>query len=154
MKNNVILIGIIALIIGLGAGFFGGMQYQSSKQTTVASQYGSGQFGNGQYGPGGMVRNGNGQARNRNGGGVGQIISMDANSITVKLANGSTRIILLSDSTSIEQTTSASRTDLKVGDNVLVIGQANSDGSVTAKNIQINPLQRNPSGTPTGNTSR
>ena len=154
MKSNVTLIAIITLIVGLAAGFFGGIQYQSSKQATTANQYGSGQFGNGQYGPGRMMRNGNGQVLNRNGGGVGQIISMDANSITVKLANGSTRIVLLSDSTNIEQTTSASRTDLKVGDDVLVIGQANSDGSVTAKNIQINPLRRNPSGTPTGNISR
>ena len=146
MKNNTILIGIVVLAIGLGAGFFGGMQYQSGKQPAGNQQFG------------GMMRNGAGQGGTRRTGGqnVGEIISADASSITIKLQDGSTKIVLLAGTTSINQATQAAVGDLKTGQRVAVFGTANSDGSITAQNISINPIMRNPSGAPapTGNTSR
>jgi len=48
----------------------------------------------------------------------------------------------MSDATQINQVASATKSDLKVGTTVVVFGQTNSDGSVTAQNIQINPLPR------------
>ncbi|NCB26825.1 MAG: hypothetical protein EOM62_15350 [Bacteroidia bacterium] len=59
--------------------------------------------------------------------------------MTVKLADGSSRIVLFSDSTTVNQSVAASKNDLKVGLNVAVRGDQNSDGSVTSTNIEINP---------------
>jgi hypothetical protein len=59
--------------------------------------------------------------------------------MTVKLSNGSTEIVVLSSSTAFMQSTKAGLSDIKTGDTVNVVGTANSDGSVTAQDVQINP---------------
>lgn len=139
MKNNIAVIVIVALLVGVGAGFFGGMQYQKSQRGSF------GQFTNGQFGPrGGSGANG---ARLRNGGGVvGDVLSVDTNSITVKLPDGSSKIVLLTSSTTINKAAQGSVSDLSVGTRVAAFGATNSDGSVTATNVQINPIMRGPNG--------
>jgi|SRR5581483_10691975 len=122
---------IVLIIIFAAAGFFGGMQYQKS-------QRGAG-FGNGQNG--GFVRrfgqNGqNGQAVR------GQILSVDSTGITVKLSDGSTKIVVVPTSAMIGKTTTGTKTDLTQGSNVTVFGTNNSDGSVTAQFVQIGQLLR------------
>ena len=67
-------------------------------------------------------------------------MSMDGNSITVKLQDGQSKIIILSDTTEINQASKAAKTDLSAGKQVAVFGTENSDGSVTAQNIQLNPM--------------
>ena len=93
-----------------------------------------------------VVRGGSGRGRlGRNGANaglravVGQILSVNANSMTVKLRDGSSKIVILSDSTRIEKTSPAAKTDLTNGAAVSVFGTANSDGSITAQNVQLNP---------------
>ena len=154
MKNNQLTVGLLILVIA-GASFFGGMKYQESKVI------GNRQFGNGNTqnragaGGQGIVRMGGaGGSANRMGGQIlGEIISADDKSITVKLADGSSKIILLSTTTSIIKSSEANKTDLTTGTKVGVFGQTNTDGSVTAQNIQLNPVSRafgaTPSATPT-----
>ncbi len=72
----------------------------------------------------------------------GEILSSDDKSITVKLQDGSSKIVLLSDKTQINKATSVTKLDLKSGEKVAVFGSENSDGSVTAQNIQLNPQFR------------
>ena len=79
---------------------------------------------------------------------TGEVSSSDDKSITVKMADGSSKIILLSTTTSIIKSSEASKTDLTVGAKVGVFGQANPDGSVTAQNIQLNPISRMLTATP------
>lgn len=133
MKNsNTIIITLLLVILVGGGSFFAGVKYQQNKGR---------QFGNFQGRIGGQGGN------NSNGGNrmmgfrpvTGQIVSSDNNSITVKMNDGSSRIVLISQNTSINKAATASATDLKVGDTVAVFGQTNSDGSVTAQNIQLNP---------------
>jgi len=69
----------------------------------------------------------------------GQVLSMANDSMTVKMSDGSTKIVVLSESTAFMQSTKAALSDVKTGDTVNVVGTANSDGSVTATDIQINP---------------
>jgi hypothetical protein len=146
MKNNIIVIAAIALVVGAGAGFFGGIKYQQSKAPTFNRQFTAGQFG----GRGGQPGN-----RTGNRPVAGDIISADDKSITVKLQDGSTKIVLVTDSTVINKADKAAKTDLKTGQTVAVFGQTNPDGSVTAQNIQLNPEIRvfgngpRPSGSPT-----
>ena len=129
MKNKNLIITVLMLIIVAAVAFFGGIKYQQTKQPTV--------FRQGQQGT--RVGQGNRQGfRPVN----GDIIASDDKSITVKMADNSSRIILLSAKTTINKAAEAGISDLKIGEKVAVFGQDNSDGSVTAQNIQINPINR------------
>ncbi len=140
-KNLLIaIIGVVALLVGGGVGFFGGMEYQQSKTTSQRSQSGNAMF----QGRMGMGRGANGMAVR------GQIISADNNSITVKMQDGSTKIVILGSSTQIGKSTTGQASDLVKDENVIVFGTTNSDGSVTAQNIQIGNMMfgPRPSGSP------
>ena len=120
-------------MVGVAAGFLGGMKYQSSKIPTGFNRQG-GQFG------------GTGANRGMTGGNrpiYGDIISADANSITVKLQDGSSKIAILSSTTQINKAAQGTVADLQPGQTVAVIGQTNTDGSITAQNIQLNPRMPN-----------
>lgn len=160
MKNNqIILPAIVALLIGGGVGFFGGMQYQKSQQpkNNFAAFQQSGMPGQGYARQGGMGIGEQGGANmmrgNRTGARqvMGEIISQDDKSITVKLQDGSSKIVLLSDTTSLNKSSEAGKSDLKTGTTVAVFGKENTDGSVTAQSIQLNPLFRGITGTPGAN---
>jgi len=130
MKNNIVIVTILALLVGGAAGFFGGMQYQKSQRqsfTQFSARGGSGANGM-------RFRNGNGAA--------GDILSVDTNSITVKMADGSSKIVLLTGTTAINKAATATAADLTVGERVSAFGTTNTDGSITATNVQINPLTR------------
>lgn len=132
-KNNILVIILVAVLVGAGA-FFGGMKYQQSK--TPSRQFGGGQgIRAGQGGQGQGTRQG---FRPVN----GEIISADEKSITVKMQDGTSRIVLFSDKTEINKASTGTKEDLKVGEKVAVFGTDNSDGSVTAQNIQLNPILR------------
>lgn len=138
MKNTKVIVPIILVLVGLGAGFFGGYQYRNY---VLRRGFTSGNGNFQRFTAGGTRGTGaNGTRTGSFGGAVnGSILSIDANSMTVKLADGSTKIVLFSGSTTYSNTVAAQNSDLKVGSTVLVMGAANSDGSVTATNVQINP---------------
>jgi len=133
MKNIYIVAAIIVVIVGAGA-FFAGMKYQQSKQPAFLREFA------------GRQGQGTGTGGNRVGFRPvnGEIISSDDKSITVKLQDDSSKIVLLSDNTEINKAAEATKEDLKVGEKVAVFGQENSDGTVTAQNIQLNPQFREP----------
>ena len=137
MKNKSILVTILIVLISLAAGFGGGYFFRNYRLSKMRTNFG-GQF---QGRTGTMPRAGNGQGAQRGFGGMvtGEVISQDEKSITVKVVDGSSKIVILGDSTTYSQTQSAQKSDLKVGDKVGVFGTANSDGSVTATSIQLNP---------------
>lgn len=64
---------------------------------------------------------------------------MDDKSITVKLQDGSSKIVLLSNTTAYNKSATGAKSDLKTGEKVAVFGTENSDGSVTARDVQLNP---------------
>lgn len=134
MKNNVILTGIIGIAVAAAA-FFAGTQYQKSQANTVA---GAGQFAQGNISQGARRFTGRGFGNAT----LGKIVSVDPNSITVQLQDGSSKIVNISDTTRLDKTVTASRADLTTGQTVAAFGSTNSDGSVTAKNIQLNPMTR------------
>lgn len=137
MKNNIKIIAVAILFSA--AGFFGGVKYQESKPAKFSAQLGSGQIvrngQRGQTGSGSNIMRGGLRPVN------GEIISADEKSITVKLQDGSSKIIILSGKTQISTAQTVDRSSLKTGETVSVFGTENNDGSVTAQNIQLNPRQ-------------
>jgi len=116
---------ITVLVVG-GGSFYGGMKYQQASGTSARSQ----QFGNGQQ------RSASG---NKSFGGMtsGEVLSKDDKSITVKLRDGGSKIILTSDSTTVSKSATGAMSDIEIGKTIMVNGTTNTDGSITAKSIQI-----------------
>jgi len=67
------------------------------------------------------------------------VISKDEKSLTIKLPDGSSKIVFFSDSTEISKTTEGTIDDIEIGKQIMVSGDQNSDGSITAKTIQLSP---------------
>ena len=115
-----------------GVGFFAGMKYQQGKQPSRADFQSRAGMRQQNLPTGVQQRMGAGVIR-------GEIISRDEESITVKLPDDSSKIILVAENTAINKATEGLIDDLKTGEQVMVIGQTNSDGSVAATQIQLNP---------------
>lgn len=146
--KNISTTAIILAILSLGVGFGLGTVYQKN-QISASSNFG----GNAPTGMtrGGGTRGGNSQIAGAKSGFrpiAGEILSADDKSVTVKLVDGSSKIVLLTDKTVINKAQVATKTDLKTGEKVSVFGQTNTDGSVSAQNIQLNPLDRGAMGQP------
>lgn len=140
---------IVAVAIG---SFFGGTKYQQRKTVSNFRQ----QMVGGNNFPQGMGRNAQNIDLTKNRGQaagfrqtIGEIISIDDKTITVKLADGGSKIVLISETTKINQSVVATKTDLKVGTKIMVNGETNTDGSITSRNIEINPALVTLTATPT-----
>jgi hypothetical protein len=137
-ENNKKIIWVVAGVVVLGTVFYGGMVYGKS-QVPVRGQ------GAQAFSQNGMMRG------NRNGGGFGgftggQIISKDANSITIQIMNGGntptgqqggSKIIFLDSNTKITKSVDGTAADLVTGEQVSISGAANADGSINAQSVQI-----------------
>lgn len=147
MKNNQTLMMVVIGLVAVALGFVGGMEYQKSQRLSIGNA--NGQLGMMRQGGNGMFRGGANGARPV----MGQIISQDDKSVTVKMQDGSTKIVLLSSSTTINKAAAGTTADLKSGTMIAVFGTTNSDGSVTASSIQLNPQMRMQGGGASGSAS-
>ena len=142
MKNSLIISAIVSLFIG-GVAFAGGTVYQKNKDAVLAAAFqGTGFSG----APNTAIGTRGGLGGRRAGGPLtsGQIIGKDSQSITVKQQDGSTKIVYISQTTTILNTTASSLDNLTVGKQVSANGTANSDGSIAATNIQLRPIATSP----------
>lgn len=143
-KLTFVLVGLVLVV----AGFAGGVVFNkatASAGTDNGANGRQGQFGPGQFGPGqgnGTPTPGaNGQNVppgdfGQNGGFVtGTITAVSGDTVTVKQADGSTKKVKTSGSTTVTLSQKGAVKDLKSGDQVLVRGEAADDGSVTAQSI-------------------
>src|SRR3989344_1936606 len=105
--NKNIIAGIVGVVVIVGAAFYVGMVYGKSG-SPARGQFSNGQFTGRLDGATGMgVRGG------MNGGGftAGEIISKDESSITIKMQDGSTKIVLVGSSIEITKSAAGSVED-------------------------------------------
>ncbi|MGC9599224.1 MAG: hypothetical protein ABSE18_02450 [Minisyncoccia bacterium] len=121
------IVHIVWFVVAIVA-FVGGMYY--GKATASPSFAGRGAFAS-------STRSGTGRTGSGGGFVTGSIISKDAQSLTVQLANGNSEVVFYSSSTSVIKPSAASVSDLTPGTSVIIGGTQNSDGSVTAQTIQV-----------------
>ena len=140
MKKLLSVAVAVAVLVGGGA-FYGGMKYAQSKSRGNLANLTSEQRQQRMQNLGGNISGG---FRDRGGmGGFvgGEIISKDDKSVTIKIQNGGSKIVFYSDTAEVGKFVIGTLADLKVGENITVNGVPNSDGSLTAKSIQIRPVQ-------------
>jgi hypothetical protein len=158
MKKVFIIIGIVVLV-GLAAagGFYGGIQYQTNKVSQVQANFEQqrGQFQNGQF-PGGQPPSGAAGFPGANGTGVGQsgsrngisgqVKTLEGDVLTVSTAEDVVTVDLSAD-TQIQKTSLVTLTtaDLQPGTRVMIIGEKDADGNISASQIMItNDMPANP----------
>ena len=136
MSKNTKIVWIVVIVVAIAiVAFYTGMNYGKGSVGLInpGANFSArtGQLGS---------STGKGGNRVAFGGAVmGQILSVDANSLTVSVQGGGSRIVFLSASTTVNKVSASSVKDLIVGSNVSINGVANPDNSINAQGIQIRP---------------
>jgi len=146
-----IIVGIVVVLVVAGASFYGGMVYgKSQAQPSFASRREGGfpnaAGGNGQF-PGQAAQGANGRTSGQ-GGIFGQISSVGDGVLTITDNNGKETQVKVTDTTLIEKQASVKLTDLATGDTVIVSGSTGTDGTITARSVQVAPAGRFGAGAP------
>lgn len=139
MKNKNYIIASVIIIIFTTSAFFLGSYTSKNKGIEMRK---TGQFG--------IPDNGNMPRFDRTGSGSpsngrmiqgklvnGEVLSNDGTVMSVKLDNGGSKIIITSQNTKFNKIIEANIKDVSIGKSVMVTGESNPDGSMTANNIQI-----------------
>lgn len=127
-KFHIGLVIITAVVIAGGGGFWAGVKYQSTKISRVML--------NAPNGNGAMFRTRTGE-RGGSRPVSGEILAVEEKSLTVKLPDGSTKLVFTGDSTVINKAAEISLSELQTGERVMILGTENSDGSLTATAINL-----------------
>lgn len=137
-QNTIIACAITALVAGI-IGFYANNLYQQSQRNSRFGQMGN--------------RTGTGQNRGnansttqpgmmRGGALIGEVISKDDKSLTIKLPDGSSKIVILSSSTNYRISSESKLDDIAIGKTISILGTSNADGSTTASSVELNPITR------------
>jgi hypothetical protein len=152
MKKALIVLGAILLTALIaGSSFYAGMAYQTNQvdQARLSFDSSRGQApggGSSQTGPGfppdGML-NGTDPASPGDRGTAGQVKTIEGNVMTLSTAQDVTTVNL-TDDTEIKMTVAGTSTDLTPGMRIMVNGENDGEGSITANQITI--LDSDPAG--------
>jgi len=124
---------MLLIILSFAAGF----KYSQSKKI-IAPNFMTNAINNRAWQNNGAQPNGNRLTGKQANVANGEIISIDDVSLTIKLREGGSKIVFYSaSSTPVVQSVIKSPEDLKIGENVLINGKNNTDGSIVAQSIQI-----------------
>lgn len=129
MNKNIVITAVITLVIGVGAGYLGANALRPATPAQSArgnfSGAAGGNFAGARGGAGGMLS--------------GTVAAQDSGSITLNTRDGSSHVVLVTPSTTVQNSVNGSLNDVFVGSTIVVTGTTNSDGSVSASSIQLRP---------------
>jgi hypothetical protein len=151
----ILIAGAVLLIAGAGiGGFFGGRAYERNQANTIRNDFmrerGIENFDPNAIPGAGINMDANAMPGAGNfpgrgiGGATGEVKSIDGNTITLSTGQNETTVTL-SDNTAIVKTTSGAVADLAEGQQVMVTGDRDEDGNVTATQVTILSAGANPS---------
>jgi len=138
-----VLIAALVLVVVGGGAFYGGMKYGENRalqDPTALFQQMRGQLGQrsqfqGQF-PQGLPTSEAGDVRRPTlGGSIGTIQEIQDSTLFINTQEGIIRV-LTTDTTFIEKYVSVDLADLDVGEQVMVSGSQNEDGTVTARSVR------------------
>jgi len=144
--NRKLLFGLGGFVLVLaiaGGAFYGGMVFQRTLSTSARTNFFAGRGGDagGAVGGGGGGFFGVGGGAGGRGGTAGQIKSIDGNVITLSTPQSEIKVTL-TDQTLIQKLVEGATSDLAVGETIVVRGEADSSGNVTANSVQVGrPVQ-------------
>jgi type II secretory pathway pseudopilin PulG len=166
--RNTILIGLVVVIVAAAAaagGFLYGTSVGEARANQVRQNFFSqraaqgtqgGQGFSGQGGAGGQGFSGQGGAggqgffdQGNRQGTVGVVKSINGNTMEVSTRD-SVVTVTLTDQTTVEKQATGSLSDIKTGERVVVVGNQDSGGTVTAQSVQLMPQTQQPAGNQSG----
>ena len=123
---------VILCVVCAGVFFYLGILYKGSTTPSGFAGRTGGAFSSSTFA-------GRGGSASFTGGGAitGQVLSKDAQSLTITLPNGNSEVVFYSSSTSVVVPTPSSISTVNQGANVTITGTQNSDGSFVAQSIQV-----------------
>lgn len=130
---------VLAGAVLLGGAFFGGIATHAAvadEPQPQANRPNQGRFG----GPGGQGGQGGPQGQLARGT-IGTIDRIEGADIYLKAPDGREIKVSTSDSTEVRVSQEGALTDLAAGDTVAVLGETGGDGTVTAEQINEQPLR-------------
>ncbi len=125
---------VLVVIVSFTLGFYGGGVYQDSNTSAGMTEQSERQM----RFQGGA--NGSPRGMSRSPLLTGEVIAKDDTSLTLKLRDGGSKIVFYSPKTTTTKTATTSVNEIVLGAIISVNGNANTDGSLTANAIQLNPL--------------
>jgi hypothetical protein len=132
MNKKSILLGAI-VITASALSFYSGSQYAARNSTTTKANADAAST----FRQGGMRQRGANAASE--GMLSGTVLSKNDQSIVIQTRDGSSKIVFISPSTEISKFVVGTSLDLEIGKSVSIFGDANPDGSESAKAIQLRP---------------
>jgi hypothetical protein len=151
MKMKHIMLVALVIVVIAGGAFYGGVQYEKGIAAKVVSPAvrnfvpGNRQSdGANQTGGRGMGQNSGMRRGGPNGGSFlsGEILSKDEKSLTIKTSDGGSTIVYFTDALGVRKTEMGSLTDLATGQQVMVNGKSNPDGSLSAETVSLVPATK------------
>jgi len=148
MNKNILIPLVIAGVIVLAAGaavggFFYGKSYESNRASNIRDNFmqergiqnfdpNSAPSFSQNSGQPGAVFQGGGFGRGES----GEVKSLDGKTLTLTIGENETKVTL-TDNTTIVKSTTATLADITAGQQVMVIGERDADGNMTANQITI-----------------
>ncbi|HEX3005758.1 MAG TPA: hypothetical protein VHO27_16205 [Angustibacter sp.] len=124
--------GVIGALVGHSIGGSPSQQVSAARAARGGAGF-QGGFGNRQGGGQGQP----GAAGQGGGFTAGTVTKVDGNTLSVKQQDGTTVVVKVDASTAVTVTKQGSSSDVAVGESVVAMGQAGSDGSVTARTLRV-----------------
>lgn len=151
-NKQTLLVGTLALLIGISGGMYGGVKLGTAKNFSGFFGDDDARGGYNQSHDGRMF--GGQKHRNefentdahrsasrsgivRGGSIVGEVLAKDDTSITIKTPDGSSIVVFYGESTAVGTLSKAHKEDIATEQKVRVIGAENTDGSIAAQSIHI-----------------
>jgi len=136
-----ISLSVLMLVLVAGGSFYGGLVYGKG-QALVAEPGARGGFPGGGMPPAGQAGQGATGAAAQGGMLFGEIKQIADGTLVVSDSNGKQTQVHVTDTTLVQKQAAVTVADLKQGETVMVSGSQASDGSITARSVQVAPAGR------------